>query len=65
MLAPERSLPENHSCIIVIYDVRDAEACEALHRARSLWQDLADIEAPDEDHFVLILHPGGALRLAA
>jgi hypothetical protein len=38
---------------------------KSLHRERWAWQENADIESVDEDHFVLIIRPGAAGRLAA
>jgi hypothetical protein len=36
-----------------------------MHSERAAWQERSDIEALDEDHFVLILRPGGRARPAA
>jgi hypothetical protein len=38
---------------------------ERLHRERTAWQADADIEALDENHFVLVVRPGGAARRLA
>jgi hypothetical protein len=56
------SIPE---CLIVLFDLRDSEAVERLHRERATWQELSDIQALSKDCFALILRPGGAQRLAA
>ena len=50
---------------LIIFDVRCAKAVERLHRERTAWQADADIEALDEDHFVLVVRPGGAARRLA
>jgi hypothetical protein len=49
----------------VLFAVRIAGAAKQLHRERWAWQENADIESVDEDHFVLIIRPGAAGRLAA
>jgi hypothetical protein len=41
---------------IVAYDIRDDCAVQALHAARAYWQGHSDIEALDEDHFVVIVY---------
>jgi hypothetical protein len=51
--------------MIVLFDLRIPSAVERLHRERAAWQEQSDIEALDEDHFILIVRPGGAQRLAA
>ena len=51
--------------LVVLHDLRDPEAVEALHRARAVWQERSDIEALDHDHLLLIVRPGGALEIAA
>jgi len=51
--------------IIVLFDLRDPEAVELLHRERATWQEFSDIQALSEDCFALILRLGGAQRLAA
>jgi hypothetical protein len=65
MIAPHQLYPSIPNCIIVLFDLRDSEAVEQLHRERVRWQKLSEIEALSEDCFALILHPGGAQRLAA
>jgi hypothetical protein len=51
--------------VIVLFDLRIPGVVVRLHRERAAWQEYADIEALDQDHFVLIIRPGGARRLAA
>jgi hypothetical protein len=41
---------------MVVYDLRDDYAVQSLHAARTNWQGLSDIEALDEDHFVVIVY---------
>jgi hypothetical protein len=57
--------PSDPECIITLFDLRDSEAVEQLHRERAAWQECSDIEALTEDCFALILRPGGAQRMAA
>jgi len=56
-----RNTPE---CILVLFDVRIPGVGERLHRERATWTERGDIEALDQDHFVLIIRPGGARRLS-
>jgi hypothetical protein len=51
-------------CLVVIFDLRDPDAVARLRRERAAWQERSDIEALDEDHFALVIKPGGAWRLA-
>jgi hypothetical protein len=60
-LAPEPSYRTSRTEIWVLFDVRDARACKALHDHRGAFQEDADIEAVDHNHFVLVVHPGRAL----
>jgi hypothetical protein len=41
---------------IVAYDLRDDYAVQALHAERAYWQGHSDIEALDEDHFVVVVY---------
>jgi hypothetical protein len=66
MIAPHQLYPSIPECIVILFDLRDSEAVEKLHRERATWQEHSDIEALTEDSFALILRPGGgAQRLAA
>jgi hypothetical protein len=66
MLAPlHRIIPDSEPYELVLFDLRDPEACKSLHKQRAVWQERSDIEALDEDHFVLIIRPGAAVREAA
>jgi hypothetical protein len=58
-------LPDSGQCLIVLFDLRQAEAVDRLHRERAAWRELSDIEALSDDCFALILVLGGARRLAA
>ena len=50
--------------ILTLFDLRIPGVVERLHRERAAWQERSDIEALDQNHFVLIVQPGGARRLA-
>jgi hypothetical protein len=66
MIRPQLLYRANRShCIAVLFDLSNPEEVEALHRARAVWQEDSDILALDEDHFILIVRPGGVSRLAA
>jgi hypothetical protein len=49
--------------MVVLFDLRLPGTPERLHRERAAWQEHSDIEALDQDHFALIVQPGGARRL--
>ena len=65
-LALARLYPTGDEALITLYDLRNPEAVEQLHRGRAIWQEDSDIEALDEDHFVLVVRPGALVgsRLA-
>ena len=63
--APNEANQRSGEMTLIIFDVRCAEAVERLHRERAAWQADADIEALDEDYFVLVVRPGGAARRLA
>jgi hypothetical protein len=66
MIAPREDVyPNERIETWVLFDLRDARAAEELHHARAVWQGQSDIEALDEDHFVLLVRTGGVRRLAA
>jgi len=64
-LAPRPSYQNDPEWLITLFDLRESEVVEGLHRGRAIWQADSDIEALDEDHFVLVVRPGAARRLAA
>jgi hypothetical protein len=61
MIAPEPLYPTGRTELWILFDVRDARACKALHDHRGAFQEEADIEAVDHNHFVLVVQPGRAL----
>lgn len=66
MYAPqEESYPNEQHSMWVLFDLRIPHVPERLHRERAAWQERSGIEVLDKDHFILIVYPGGAERLAA
>lgn len=51
--------------LIVTFDTRIPGVAERLHRERAAWQEDADLEALDHDHYVLTIKLEGARRLAS
>jgi hypothetical protein len=52
----------------ILFDLTISGSAERMHRERAVWQERSDIEALDEDHFVLIIRPeieSSSERLAA
>jgi hypothetical protein len=50
--------------MIILFDLRLPGTVGRLHRERAAWQAQSDLEALDENHFVLLVRPGGVQRLA-
>jgi hypothetical protein len=63
VLSPRASVPDSKAIISVLFDTSDPEQCEPLHRLRALLQGDSDIEALNEDLFVLHILPGGVKEL--
>jgi hypothetical protein len=63
--APKPLYVSGLESIVLLFDLRSPGAAEDLHHARAVWQGDSNLEALDEDHFALIVRPGGARRLAA
>src|SRR5215207_4669124 len=63
--APKTLYPSSSQHIIVLFDLRLPGTAERLDRERAAWQAQSDVEALDENHFVLLVRPDGARRLAA
>ena len=61
--APKTLYPSSSEYIIVLFDLRLPGTVHRLDRERAAWQAQSDIEALDENHFVLLVRPGGARRL--
>ena len=63
MIAPNQSYHEGKTETLVIFNIRIPGAADRLHSERAAWGECGDIETLDQDHYVLIVHPGGARRL--
>ena len=57
--------PTNKTETLVLFDLRIPGIAERLHRERAVWQGRSEIEAIDNNHFMLIVRPGVIRRLAA
>jgi len=55
--------PRSSEYIIILFDLRLPSTADRLDRERAAWQAQCDIEALDENHFVLLVRPGGARRV--
>ena len=64
-LGPETLYPTDPECLVVVFDLREPGSAEALHKWRAVWAEYSDIEALDQDHFVLIRRLGWASEPAA
>jgi hypothetical protein len=52
-------------CLIMLFDLRQPGAAEALHKQRAVWAQYSDIEALDGDCFALVVRPGWVSEAAA
>jgi hypothetical protein len=60
--APKRLYPSSSEYIIVLFDLRLPGTADRLEREREVGQAHSEIEALDENHFVLLVRPGSARR---
>jgi hypothetical protein len=61
VIAPlSKFYPDPQTELWTLFDLRIPGTADRLHRERAAWQEWGDLEALDEDHFVLIVRPGGA-----
>jgi hypothetical protein len=67
MTAPTQRLYnlDHPEYLVVLFDLRVPGGPSELHRQRAAWAEYSDIEALDEDHFVLVIRPGWASEAAA
>jgi hypothetical protein len=65
MIAPQRLYLSHPEYLVLIFDLREPEACEQVHYLRAVWQADSDLEALGPDHMVVILFPGTDGRMAA
>jgi len=61
----DESYPDRDQYELAIFDVRNPEVAERLHREQAAWAEHGHIEALDRYRFVLIIRPGGARKLLA
>jgi hypothetical protein len=54
--------PEKETEVGILFDLRIPGSAERIHRERALWRGRSDIEALDEDHFILVIRPDAADR---
>ena len=64
MLTPHKAYRRGAEFTLIIFDLRIPCAAERFHRERWAWAEAGDVEMLDEDHPVLIVHPGSARRLS-
>jgi hypothetical protein len=57
--APESLYRNTPESIVVLFDVRIRGGAERLHRERASWGAYGAIEALDQDHYALVIRPGG------
>jgi len=58
--APESLYGDAPEYIVVLLDARIPGSAERLHREQASWGAHGYIEALDENHYVLVVRPGGA-----
>ena len=63
MTLSQQAYPRSKSSILIMFDVRIPRIANRLHRLRAIFQEYSDIEAVDQDHYLLIIRPGAARRL--
>ena len=63
-LTPPEVYPNRETYSLTIYDLRIPQGVTCLHRERAIWQERSEIEALDEDHFILVISaPGSEVSL--
>lgn len=45
---------------MVLFDVRIPGVAERLHSERAAYRERGEIEALDDNHYILLIRPGGA-----
>ena len=56
-MTPPEVYPNRGTYSLTIYDLRFPQSTEYLHRERAFWQERSELEALDEDHFIIIIWP--------
>lgn len=64
-LAPRPLYASDPKCIAILFNLREPEVCEQVHRLRAVWQADSDLEALGPDHMIVFLFPGATQRVAA
>jgi hypothetical protein len=59
-LTPPEVYPNRGTYSLTIYDLRVPQSVTCLHRERAIWQERSQIEALDEDHFILVVRASGS-----
>jgi hypothetical protein len=54
-LTPPEVYPNKGTYSLIINDLRFPQSIKYLHREREIWQEHSEIEALDEDHFILVV----------
>ena len=57
---PRKAYPHDGEYTLSVFDLRYSGIVEQLHHERAAWGEHGDIEALDEDHFILIRRPAGS-----
>lgn len=57
--------PIDPRCLTVLFDLRHPGAEERLRRERAGWRGFAEMEWLGSGHAILVMRPGGALRLTS
>jgi hypothetical protein len=65
MFEPNQSYQSKEQCTLVVFDDQIPGFAERFHQERMAWAQHADIEAQEQERYVLIVRPGGAARRQA
>jgi hypothetical protein len=57
VILPE-NYPERTGGLVLVFDVRNSEQADALHRWRAVFGAATEIEALDQDTYTLTIFPG-------
>jgi hypothetical protein len=57
--------PNDPRSLTVLFDLRRPGAEERLVREQEGWRNFARVQRLGSDHAILVMYPGGALRLGA
>jgi hypothetical protein len=48
---------------VAVFDLREPNMLKRLQEENAGWKKAAHVETLDENHVVLVIHPGGALEV--